>query len=56
MKVKGINQICSPLKISQPINAELSVCDEMTKACTVDFMKARDSLVVRCSERKKSRR
>ena len=58
VKFKETNQICSPLKISQSINAE-SACDRnmyscIEKACIVAFMKSRNSLVVWCIERKKT--
>ena len=43
VKLKEANQICSPLKVSQWINAE-SACDR--KACIIAFMKARNSLDV----------
>ena len=59
MKFKENNQICSPLKISQSINAE-SACDRnmyscIEKACiVVAFMKSGNSLVVWCIEKKKT--
>ena len=40
MKFKETNQICSPLKISQSINAE-SACDRNNKSMYHSFMKAR---------------
>ena len=49
MKFKQTNQICSPLKISKSkLNKAYAI--EIAKACTVAFMKARNSLVVRCGE------
>ena len=49
MKFKQTNQICSTLKISQStLNKAYLI--EIAKACTVAFMKARNSLVVRCRE------
>ena len=51
VKLKEATQICSPLKIRQSINAE-SACDR--KACIIAFMKARNSLVVWCTEREKT--
>ena len=49
VKFKQTNQICSPLKISQLTLNKAHVI-EITKACTVAFMKARNSLVFRCKE------
>ena len=51
MKFKQTNQICSPLKISQSTLNKARVI-EITKTCTVAFMKARNSLVVSCKERR----
>ena len=53
LKFKKTIQICSPLNISQSINAHVT---ETKKACTVTFMKARNSLVVWCREESKNRR
>ena len=47
MKFKQTNRIFSPLKISQATLNKAYVI-EITKSCTVAFMKARNSLVVRC--------
>ena len=49
MKFKQTNQICSLLKVSQSTLNNAYVT-EITMACTVAFMKARNSLVVRCRE------
>ena len=49
MKFKQTNRIFSPLKISQATLNKAYVI-EITKSCTVAFMKARHSLVVRCRE------
>ena len=49
MKLKQTNKIDLPLKIRQLIlNKERVI--EITKACTVAFMKLRNSLDVRCRE------
>ena len=58
MNVKENNQICSPLKTSQSVNVLMlnkAHVIEITKACSVLFMKARSSLTVRCRERQKKK-
>ena len=51
MKFKQTNHICPPLKLTMFNKARVI---EITKARTVAFMKSRNSLVVRCRERKKT--
>ena len=41
VNVKENNQICSPLKTSQQVTLNKAHVIEITKACTVVFMKAR---------------
>ena len=53
VKFKETNQICSPLKISQSIDAERA-CDKNNKAWIVAFMKTRNPLIVWCIEGKKT--
>ena len=59
VNVKENNQICSPLKTSQSVNVLMlnkAHVIEITKACSVLFMKARSSLAVRCRERQKKKK
>ena len=52
MKFKQTNQICSPLKLTNQSKLNKEYVIEITKARTVAFMKSRNSLDVRCRERK----
>ena len=54
MKFKETNQICSPLKIIQSINAESSSDRDNRSTYSAAFMKARNSLLVSCRDRKKT--
>ena len=53
VQFKETNQIYSPLKISQSIKLNKAHVIEITKACAVAFMKARNSMVFSIRERKK---
>ena len=46
VKFKQNNQIASTLKINQSVNVEWKNVIEITKACTVAFIKARNYLFV----------
>ena len=54
MKFKQTNQICSPLKLTTQSTLNKAHDIEITKACTVAFMKSRNSLVVWCRVWKKT--
>ena len=51
MKFKQTNQIAHLQKLANQSTLNKAHMIEITKACTADFMKARNSLVVRCREK-----
>ena len=55
MKFKETNQICSPLTLANQSTLNKAHVVEITKACIVAFMKARNYSVVSCRERKKQK-
>ena len=56
MSFKQINQISSPLKLTNQSTLNKAYVIETAKALIVAFIKSRNYLVVRCRERKKNRR
>ena len=54
MKFKETNQICSPLKISESINAKKSTCGRNNKGIYSCFYESKDSSVVSSRESKKT--
>ena len=56
MSFKQTNQICSPLKLTNQSTLNKAYVIETTEARIVAFMKSRNSLVVRCRERKKKQK
>ena len=51
MKFKQTNQIAHLQKLANQSRLNKAHVIEITKACTVAFMKARNCLVVRCREK-----